>query len=101
VGAATSRVTVREAARIRPGELGSYVLFTRSGREEFPRLGDAEDAARTHVVELARDRARGFGTGEQQVRVEVSRRVGRLADGSTQLLEVQVNGTITGAPSLA
>jgi hypothetical protein len=35
------------------------------------------------------------------VRVDVSRRVGRLSDGSSQLLEVQVNGTVTGAPSLA
>jgi hypothetical protein len=86
---------------VRPGELGSYVVYTRMGREEFPRLEDAEQAAREHVVALARERARGFGTREEQVRVDVSRRVGRLSDGSAQLLEVQVCGTVKGAPSLA
>lgn len=100
IGAVAAEVMVTELMRIRPGESGNYVLFGPEGRREFGRLEEAERAARERVVDLVRDKARGFGTAEEQVRVEVSRRVGRLQDGSTQLLEVAVEGSLAGAPAL-
>ena len=100
LGAVTSRIVVTGRVRIRPGEFGSYVLYGPDGRTEFSRLLDAEHAARERVVEFVRKRARRFGTDEEKVRVEVSRRVGRLQDGSTQLLEVEVAGALSGPPSL-
>jgi N-methylhydantoinase A/oxoprolinase/acetone carboxylase beta subunit len=101
LGAVTSRIVVGARIRIRPGEFGSYILYAPDGRAEFSRLEDAERAARERVVEFVRTKARGFGTAEEQVRVEVSRRVGRLQDGSTQLLEVEVEATLSGPPALA
>lgn len=100
VGAVTSRVVVAGRMRIRPGQFGSYVLYGPDGRAEFARLEEAQEAARGRLVDLVRQKARAFGTDERQVRLEVSRRVGRLQDGSTQLLEVQVHGTLSGAPAL-
>ena len=101
VGAVTSQIFVSECVRVRPGEFGRYVLFASDGRQEFTALDRAEKAARTRVVELVRRRAAGFGTKESQVSVEVSRRVGRVQDGSTQLVEVEVRGILEGAPALA
>jgi N-methylhydantoinase A/oxoprolinase/acetone carboxylase beta subunit len=98
VGAVVSKVVVRATVRVRPGRLGNYVFYAPDGRREFPALPAAVRAAREHVVELARSRASRFGTTEKQVRVDVSRRTGRLRDGSTQLLEVAIEGTLTGAP---
>ncbi len=100
IGAVVSQVTVTERIRIRPGRFGDYVLFGPGGRAEFGRLEDAERAARQQVVDVLRERGRGFGTAEEQVRVEVRRRVGRLQDGSVQLLEVEVAGRLCGAPAL-
>ncbi len=100
VGAVTSQVFVSECVRVRPGEFGRYVLFAPDGRQEFAALEPAEKEARTRVVELVRKRAAGFGTRESQVGVEVSRRVGRVQDGSTQLLEVEVRGILEGAPTV-
>ncbi len=101
VGAATSQVVVSGRMRIRPGEFGCYVLYGPEGRSEFARLADAQEAARDGVVTLVRRRALTFGTDEQMVRVDVARRVGRLQDGSTQLLEVTVDGVLAGAPKLS
>jgi N-methylhydantoinase A/oxoprolinase/acetone carboxylase beta subunit len=101
VGAVTSQVFVSECVRVRPGEFGRYVMFAPDGRQEFAALEKAERAARARVVELVRRRAAGFGTQESQVSVEVSRRVGRVQDGSTQLLEVEVRGILEGAPTVA
>ena len=101
VGAVVSPVVVRELLRVRPGEGGSYVLFGPDGRQEFARLEEAERTARARVVELVRRGARHFGTDERQVRVEVARRVGHLRDGSVQLIEVQVAGTLSGGPAPA
>ncbi|MFW6118989.1 MAG: DUF1638 domain-containing protein [Planctomycetota bacterium] len=98
VGAVVSKVVVRATVRVRPGRLGNYVFYAPDGRREFPALPAAVRAAREHVVELARSKASRFGTTEKQVRVDVSRRTGRLRDGSTQLLEVAIEGTLTGAP---
>jgi N-methylhydantoinase A/oxoprolinase/acetone carboxylase beta subunit len=99
IGAVTSQVVVRDTVRIRPGEFGSYVLYGADGRREFSRLEDAESAARQQIVETVRRRARSFGTLAGRVRVDVSRRVGRLQDGSTQLLEVVVAGLLKGPPA--
>jgi N-methylhydantoinase A/oxoprolinase/acetone carboxylase beta subunit len=101
VGAVTSQIFVSECVRVRPGDFGRYVLFAPDGRQEFTLLEKAEKAARTRVVDLVRRRAAGFGTQESQVSVEVSRRVGRVQDGSTQLLEVQVRGILEGAPTVS
>jgi len=101
VGAVTSQVFVRECVRVRPGDFGRYVMFAPDGRREFTMLERAEAEARKHVVELVRRRAAGFGTRESQVSVEVSRRVGRVQDGSTQLLEVEVAGILEGAPAVS
>ncbi|KPK61918.1 MAG: hypothetical protein AMK73_07260 [Planctomycetes bacterium SM23_32] len=98
VGAATARVVVCERVRVRPAEFGGYVLYGPDGREDFARLPDAESAARRRVVDAVRRKAQRFGTAEQQVRVEVSRLVGRLQDGSAQLLEIEVAGSLAGAP---
>ena len=100
LGAVASQVMVAAQARIRPGQFGSYVLYGPGGRAEFAGLKEAEGVARRQVVELLRSRARRFGTAEERVRVEVSRRVGRLQDGSTQLLEVEVAGSLAGRPAL-
>jgi N-methylhydantoinase A/oxoprolinase/acetone carboxylase beta subunit len=100
VGAVTSKVLVRESVRIRPGEFGGYVVFAPDSRREYATLKEAESAAREHAVELVRERASGFGTREERVSVEVNRRVGRVRDGSTQLLEVEVAGALEGAPSV-
>ncbi|MFW6189832.1 MAG: DUF1638 domain-containing protein [Planctomycetota bacterium] len=100
IGAVTSRVLVRELVRVRPGEFGGYVVFAPDDRCEYASLQEAERAAREHAVELVRRRARGFGTGESQVQVSVDRRVGRMRDGSRQLLEVEVCGTLEGSPEL-
>ncbi|MHC4591203.1 MAG: DUF1638 domain-containing protein [Planctomycetota bacterium] len=101
VGAATSQIAVRERFRIRPGQFGNYIVYGPDGRAEFARLNEAQAAARERLIDRVRRRARGFGTDERQVRVEVSQRVGHLQDGSTQLLEVVMDGFLTGAPSLA
>ncbi len=98
VGAAVSKVVVREQALIRPSQVGGYVLHCRDERREFGLLGEAVEAARGHVVELARRRAGEFGTGERDVRVQVTPRTGRLSDGSAQLLEVVVEGYVAGSP---
>jgi len=98
VGAVVSKVVVRATVRVRPGRLGNYVFYAPDGRREFATLPPAVGAAREHVVELARQKARGFGTAEKQVRVDVSRRMGRLRDGSAQLLEVVIEGTLSGTP---
>jgi len=100
VGAVTSEVVVRELVRIRPAQFGTYVLFAPDGRDEFGSLEAAEQEARRRVVELVRRRGRRFGTARQQVRVEVSRRVSRLQDGSLQLIEVSVEGALAGRPAL-
>ncbi len=100
IGAVVSQVSVSECIRVRPGRFGDYVLYGPEGRSEFGRLEDAEHAARQEVVDLLRRRGRKFGTAQEQVRVEVSRRVGRLQDGSVQLLEVEVAGRLSGAPAL-
>jgi N-methylhydantoinase A/oxoprolinase/acetone carboxylase beta subunit len=99
VGAVTAQVLVNALMRIRPSEFGGYVLYGPEGREEFPRLEVAEQVARERLVELVRGRARRFGTGQRRVRVDVRRRLGRLQDGSRQLLEVEVAGSLAGAPS--
>ena len=67
---------------------------------EFSLLKQAETAAKGRVVDLIRQRAGRFGTAEQQVRVEVSHHTARLQDGSRQLLEVEVQGFLVGAPRL-
>lgn len=100
VGAVTSCILVRESVRVRPGEFGRFILFAPDGREEFSTLSRAEEAARRHVVGLVRQRGQSFGTLESQVRVQVRRRVGRVQDGSAQLLEVEVQGEMEGAPAL-
>lgn len=99
IGAVASQVIVAETLHIRPGEFGGYVLFGAAERREFARLEPAREAAGDAVVELVRAKARAFGTDEQQVRVEVIRHVGRLRDGSTQLLELEVRGRLAGAPA--
>lgn len=101
VGAVTSGVVVTDRIRVRPGQFGGYVMFAPDERREFGRLEAAETCAREHMVELVRCKARGFGTSEEQVRVEVVHHIGRLQDGGTQLLEVEVQGFLAGAPTLA
>ncbi len=98
IGAVVSKVTVRATVRVRPGRLGNYIVYAPDGRQEFATLPPAVEAAREHVVELAQRRAARFGTAQRLVRVDVSRRTGRLRDGSIQLLEVAVEGTVTGSP---
>jgi len=100
VGAVASQVAVFQTVRVRPGQFGGYVLFAPDGREEFGRLEAAQKAGRERVAELVRRRATGFGTAEQRVRVEVFRHLGRLKDGSAQLLEIEIQGYLTGAPKL-
>jgi N-methylhydantoinase A/oxoprolinase/acetone carboxylase beta subunit len=100
IGAVTSQVTVRTRFRIRPGEFGTYVLYGPAGRTEFSRLEEAETAARRRVVEALRRRGRLFGAGTEEVNVEVSKRLARLSDGTAQLLEVVVDGWLSGAPTL-
>jgi len=98
VGAATSKVVVTARVHVRPGEMGDYVVHAPNERLEFAALTQAEEAAREHLVELIREKARGFGTEQQQVHVEVSRHVAALQDGSAQLVEVEVSGYLSGAP---
>jgi N-methylhydantoinase A/oxoprolinase/acetone carboxylase beta subunit len=101
VGAVTGEVTVTERVSVRPGEFSAYVMHSRRQRREFADLGEAEEAARDHVVDLVRERARRFGTEERHVDVEVRERKGHLNDGSEQLLELVVDGYLTGAPALS
>mgnify|MGYP000361942620 CR=1 FL=1 len=100
VGAVTSRVLVREVASVKPGEFGSYIVHSRRGRTEHSTLEEAEEAAREAVIDITRQRARRFGTREDQVEVDVVPRYAHLRDGDPQLLEVRVEGQLAGAPSL-
>jgi N-methylhydantoinase A/oxoprolinase/acetone carboxylase beta subunit len=99
VGAAVSKVAVRAELRIRPSQVGGYVLYAPDCRREFARLSRAIEGARRHVVELVRRRASRFGTHEREVHVAVEPRTGRLRDGSSQLVEVVVAGTLEGMPA--
>jgi N-methylhydantoinase A/oxoprolinase/acetone carboxylase beta subunit len=101
VGAVISRVSVTDRIHIRPGQFGGYVMFAADERREFGRLEEAHEAATEHLVKSVRRRARRFGSSEQQVRVQVVHRIGRLNDGGTQLLEVELEGRLAGAPTLA
>ena len=100
IGAVISEVIVTERMRIRPGAYGNYILYGPDGRREFGQIEEAQKVAEDAMVNLIRERARGFGTTEEQVRVEVSRRVGRLQDGSALLIEVEVEGFLAGAPAI-
>ncbi len=98
VGAAASQVSVRIQARVRADALGRCLLYGPEGRREFAGLEEAVEAARQEAVDAARRRAERFGTRHRNVRVEVTRRTGRLSDGSVQLIEVAVEGRIEGRP---
>jgi hypothetical protein len=100
IGAVTSMVTVTDRATIRPDQYGSYVVYSPDGRQEFGAIEDAEEAAREGVVRRVRAKARTYGTAQQRVRVDVGRRMGRLSDGTLQLVEVEVAGMLTGVPAL-
>jgi N-methylhydantoinase A/oxoprolinase/acetone carboxylase beta subunit len=100
VGAVVSGVSVTERTYIRPGQFGGYVMFAADERREFAGLDEAQEAATDHLVKTVRRKARRYGTSEEQVRVEVVHHMGRLRDGGTQLLEVELEGYLTGAPSL-
>ncbi len=99
VGAAVSRVRARARARVRPRSFGGYVLYGPEGRGEYGGLGSAVEAACRAVTGEARRRGREFGTPQQRVNVEVRPRTGRLKDGSSQLLEVLVEGSLAGRPA--
>jgi N-methylhydantoinase A/oxoprolinase/acetone carboxylase beta subunit len=101
VGAAVAQVVTAARVHVRPGELGGFVMHAPDKRAAFAALEEAEEAAREHVVDLLRRRARSFGTSERQVRVEVNRRRARLQDGSMQLVEVEVEGLLAGPPGAA
>jgi N-methylhydantoinase A/oxoprolinase/acetone carboxylase beta subunit len=101
VGAVVSSVSVTERTHIRPGQFGGYVMFAADERREFARLEEAHEAATDHLVRAVRRKARRFGTSEEQVRVEVIHHIGRLRDGGTQLLEVELEAHLAGAPTLA
>ena len=101
IGAAASRVTVRAHAHVRPDERGGYVVHTPDRRLAFGELEAAESAAREHIVQLLRERARRYGTEEDCVRLELRDHVAVLRDGGTQLIEVEVTGLLSGVPALA
>ncbi|MFO8008277.1 MAG: DUF1638 domain-containing protein [Candidatus Brocadiia bacterium] len=98
VGAAATQVRVRVRARVRTDSMGHYVVYCPTGVQRFGRLPQAVEAARREVVCAARRRAERFGTRRREVEVRVTRRTGRLADGSAQLIEIHVEALVEGRP---
>ncbi len=98
VGAVTGKVIVHEAVRIRPNEAGSFIMMGPLGRREFGRLRDAQKEAARHLVFCLRQRAEEYGTDQRDVSINVTEHTGRLDDGSSQLLELVVEGMLEGPP---
>ena len=98
VGAVVGKVTVREAIHIRPGDGGSFIMMGALGRREFGRLSEARNEAAQHLVHFLRQRAAEYGTDQRDVLINVVERTGRLDDGSSQLVELVVEGMLEGAP---
>ncbi|MDP6438177.1 MAG: DUF1638 domain-containing protein [Candidatus Brocadiia bacterium] len=98
VGAVAGKVIVREAVSIRPNEAGSFIMMGPLGRREFGRLRDAQKEAARHLVFCLRQRAEEYGTDQRDVSINVTERTGRLDDGSSQLLELVVEGLLEGPP---
>ena len=101
VGAITSEVVIREAIRIRPDELGNYVLHSSVEKREFDRLDAAQRYAEHELVRILREKALHFGTDEAEVTVEIREREGNLAGGERVFLELIIEGTVAGRPSLS
>ncbi|MGQ9729846.1 MAG: DUF1638 domain-containing protein [Candidatus Zipacnadales bacterium] len=100
IGAITSEVVVRERAIVRPGEIANYVVHTRRGRSEYEDLPAAVESAKQHTAALAQERAVRAGTKAQQVRYFVNERRAFTADGDQILVEIVIEATVAGRPTL-
>lgn len=100
VGAITGKVTVRASVSIRPETSGGFLLLSALGRGAYDELGEAQAAAAELLAEHLRTLGRRFGTDQEQVVIEVVERIGRLADGGDQLIELRVDGRLEGDPRL-
>lgn len=101
IGAVASEVVAHERVIIRPGEIGNYVVHSRDARTEYVDLEEAVMAARQEAADIARRRATEAGAPACRARVDVDRRRVRIADGSIQLVEVTVDATAAGRPTIA
>ncbi len=100
IGAVASEVIMHETVVIRPGEIGNYVVHTRRGRTEYGDIEEAVTAGRAEAERIASQRALAAGAGSPVTRTQVDRRSVRIADGSLQLIEVRVEATAAGRPTL-
>ncbi len=100
VGAVVSHVSVSEMVAIRPSEFDSFTVYAPRGRREFEGLTEAIGFASAEAGEVARTKAEAAGAARPGVEVEVEHRLGRLATGEEQLIEVRVHATAWGHPDL-
>jgi len=98
VGAIVGRVSATEQMAVRPSGFESFTVYAPSGRREFKTMDDAVAWASEEAGRLARERAVASGATDPEVAIDVDRRVGRLATGEQQLIEVRVRATAAGYP---
>ncbi|HUS79767.1 MAG TPA: hydantoinase/oxoprolinase family protein, partial [Armatimonadota bacterium] len=101
VGAVVSHVSVSQMVAIRPSEFDSFAVYAPGGRREFERLDEAINFASGEAEQVARTRALAAGAADPGVEVQVEHRLGRLATGEEQLIEVRVCATAWGHPLTA
>ncbi|MFO7948011.1 MAG: DUF1638 domain-containing protein [Armatimonadota bacterium] len=100
IGAVASEVIAHERVIIRPGEIGNYVVHSRDARSEYVDVERAIQAAREQASAIALRRAGEAGAPGARVRVDTDSREVRIADGSLQLVEITIDATAAGRPSL-
>lgn len=100
IGAIASEVVVRERAVVRPGEIANFVVYARSGRTEHAELEEAVAQARRAAAALAQERARRSGTAARDVSYRVDERRAFSSEGEEMLIEVLVEATVSGRPTV-
>jgi len=98
VGAIVSQVHAAAQIAVRPSEFESFAVYAPGGRREFNSLGEAVAFASEEVGRIAREKALAAGASDPEVEVAVEERLGLLATGERQLVEVNVRATAAGYP---
>ncbi|MGD9497345.1 MAG: DUF1638 domain-containing protein [Armatimonadota bacterium] len=101
IGAIVSHVSASEVVAVRPSEYDAFTVYAPSGRREFESLSEAAAFAAQEAARTARERALAAGAATPRVELRVDRRVGRLATGEEQIIEVSVRATAMGYPAAA
>jgi len=96
VGAAVSRVLVREVVSVMPSVSNAYIVCSRVGRTEYEKLGPALEAAECAAREIAERRA--LESGAESCEVDVKRDVREVYTGNGEKVFVQalVEATASG-----